>query len=122
MKTNGPPAPKGQPAEVYTPLADAYATPEEVVVVCDLPGVKPQDIDLRFEPGELCLYAKVAPRPGAEGCVLAEYGVGDFYRSFGVGVPVDEAHITAEYKDGVLTVRLPRKGRVTPKPIPVQMG
>ena len=104
----------------YTPRVDIYEAADEVVLQCDMPGITPQDIDVRFEKGELSLYGKVQPRPAPAEYLDEEYGVGDFYRSFAIAPEIDAAKIAAEYRDGVLTVHLPKQERVKPKRIAVQ--
>jgi HSP20 family protein len=118
----------------YTPRVDIYETADEVVLLCDLPGVKPPDLDVRFEKGELTIYGKVPPRPCCPRHQCAgstvrepppeylqqEYGVGDFYRSFAIAPEIDPDKIAAEYRDGVLTVHLPKQEKVKPKRIAVQ--
>ena len=106
----------------YTPLVDIYESTDEVVLQCDMPGVKPQDVDVRFEKGELSLYGKVQPRQAPAEYLDEEYGVGDFYRSFAIGSEIDGDKISAAYRDGVLTVHLPKQERVKPKQIAVQAG
>jgi HSP20 family molecular chaperone IbpA len=104
----------------YTPRVDIYETADEVVLLCDMPGVKPPDLDVRFERGELSLYGKVEPRQAPAD--YEEYGIGDFYRSFTIGPEVDAAKISAECRDGVLTVHLPKQEKVKPKQIAVKAG
>lgn len=106
----------------YTPRVDIYESADEVVLQCDMPGVKPQDVDLRFEKGELSLCGKVQPRQVPAEYLDEEYGVGDFYRSFAIGPEVDADKIAAEYQDGVLTVHLPKQEKVKPKRIAVKAG
>ncbi len=104
----------------YTPRVDIYESAEEVVLQCDMPGVRPQDVDVRFDKGELTLCGKVQPRPAPAAYLEQEYGVGDFYRSFTIGTEIDTDKIAAEYRDGVLTVHLPRPERVKPQRIAVK--
>ena len=104
----------------YTPRVDIYESADEVVLQCDLPGVKPQDVDVRFEKGELSLYGKLQPRQVPAEYLDEEYGVGDFYRSFAIAQEIDADKISADYRDGVLTVHLPKQERVKPKQIAVQ--
>jgi HSP20 family protein len=104
----------------YTPLVDIYETADEVVLLCDMPGVKPQDFDVRFDKGELSLYGKVQPRQAPGEYLHDEYGVGDFYRSFTITPDVDAGKISAESRDGVLTVHLPKQEQVKPKRIAVK--
>ena len=106
----------------YTPRVDIYESADEVVLQCDLPGVKPQDVEVRFEKGELSLYGKVQTRQAPAEYLDEEYGVGDFYRSFTIGEEVDAAKISAECRDGVLTIHLPKQEKVKPKRISVKAG
>ena len=106
----------------YTPHVDIYETGDEVVLQCDMPGVKPQDLDLRFEKDQLALYGRVLPRQTPAEYVGEEYGVGDFYRSFTIAPEIDSERISAEYREGVLTVHLPKQERVKLKRIAVKAG
>lgn len=106
----------------YTPRVDIYETADELLVCCDLPGVKPADVELRFENGELSLYGKVFPRPRPGTYLLEEYGIGDFYRSFSINTEVNADKIGAEYKHGVLTIHLPKAEKIKPKRITVKAG
>lgn len=104
----------------YRPPVDIYETADEVTLLCDMPGVRPQDLDVRFEKGELNLFGKVEVRSAPADYLLAEYGVGDFGRSFTIGSEVEAAQISAECRDGVLTVHLPKQEKVKPKRIVVK--
>jgi len=104
----------------YTPRVDIYETTDEVVLQCDMPGVKPQDLDVRFEKGELTLSGKVQARPAPAEFLRDEYGVGDFYRSFTIGSEIDADKIAAQCRDGVLTVHLPKPEKLKPKRIAVK--
>jgi HSP20 family protein len=106
----------------YTPHLDIYESADEVVLQCDMPGVKPQDVDVSFEKGELSLYGKVQPRQSPAEYLDEEYGVGDFYRSFAIAPEIDSDKISAEYREGVLTVHLPKQERAKPKQITVKAG
>jgi transposase InsO family protein len=90
----------------YTPRVDIYETADEVALECDMPGVKPQDVDVRFEKGELSLNGKVLPRQIRAAHLNEEYCLGDFCRSFAIAPEIDATKISAEYRDGVLTVHL----------------
>jgi HSP20 family protein len=104
----------------YTPRVDVYEDANELVFQCDMPGVKPDELDVRYENGELTLLGKARQRQEGANYRQWEYGVGDFYRNFTVSAEVDPAQITAEYKFGVLTVRLPKKEEVRPRRIAVK--
>jgi HSP20 family protein len=104
----------------WTPRCDIFETADELLVYADLPGVEPGNLDIRFEKGELVIHGKVKPRQQSGEFVACEYGIGDFYRAFSVGEALDTDKITAELKQGVLTLHLPRSESVKPKKIPVK--
>lgn len=106
----------------YTPRVDIYETADEVVLLCDMPGAKPADVDVKFEKGELSLYGKIASRPRSGDFLAEEYGIGDFYRTFAIAPEIDSDKIAAEYRDGVLAVHLPKQEKVKPKRIAVKAG
>jgi HSP20 family protein len=116
----GPEATRG--GIYYTPRVDIYETADEVVLMCDLPGVKPLDLDVQFVKGELTLSGKVQPRQTPAEYVRQEYGVGDFYRTFTVAPEIDAGKISAESRDGVLTIHLPKPEKAKPKRIAVKAG
>jgi HSP20 family protein len=109
--------------QFYRPNVDILEKADELVLVADLPGVKPDDLDIRFEQGELSIRGRVNPRY-TEGTkfLLNEYGLGDFYRTFHVGDQVDTTRINAQYRDGVLTLHLPKVEAVKPRKIAVNAG
>jgi HSP20 family protein len=104
----------------FTPRVDIYETDNELTLYADVPGVRSQDVDLRYERGELILHARVQPRHPSTEFALQEYEEGDFYRAFTVHESIDGSRIEAECKNGVLTVHLPKVERVRPKQIKVQ--
>ena len=106
----------------YTPRIDIYETAEEVVLLCDMPGVKPHALDVRFDKGELTLFGKVQPRQAPAEYLEEEYGVGDFYRTFAIAPEIDTGKISAECRDGVLTVHLPKQEKVKPQRIAVKIS
>lgn|SRR5262245_39559997 len=104
----------------FTPRVDIFESDNELTLLADLPGVRCEDLDLRYENGELLIHGKVGPRHGASQMWLNEYEIGDFYRAFTIGESIDSSRISAECKNGVLTVHLPKAERVKPKQIPVK--
>ncbi len=117
----GSPATEGVPSLTFTPRVDIFETDAAYFVYADLPGVLPQDIDLRYEQGELFLQGKVAPKPTKDQAVFNEYAVGDFSRVFQVHETIDSAAIDAAFKNGVLTVRLPKVEAAKPKQVPINV-
>ena len=107
--------------QTYRPRVDILERENELVVLADMPGAKPDSIDIQFENGTLSIHAKVDCRqPADHGYLLYEYGVGDFQRSFHVSEAVDAEKITAEYVQGVLTLHMPKVEAVKPRRIQVE--
>jgi HSP20 family molecular chaperone IbpA len=105
----------------YRPNVDIVESAEELTVVADVPGAKGDDIDIHFENGSLTLHARVMPRqPADTDLLLQEYGVGDFQRTFQLGESIDANRISAEYRDGVLTLHLPKVEAAKPRKIEVR--
>lgn len=105
----------------YRPNVDILEKPDELLLFADMPGAKSGEIDIRFEDGELTIHAPAATRQAAdEPFLLAEYGVGDFYRTFRVSEQIDATKIQAEYRDGVLCLHLPKVEAAKPRKIEVQ--
>ena len=94
----------------YSPLVDIIEKPEEWMLVADLPGATAENIGIDFDRGTLSLHAPVRQRREASKVneMLTEYGVGDYRRSFQIGEGVDANRMSAEFKNGVLTLRLPK--------------
>jgi HSP20 family protein len=112
--------PEVTPGICYTPRVDIIETEEESLLLADLPGVKPEDVDVRFENGELVVDGRCAPRHEGANYLMSEYGVGDFYRAFTISEQIDWQKISAELKNGVLTVHLPKAETAKPRKITVK--
>jgi len=105
----------------YLPAVDIYETKDELVLLADLPGVKAESLEIQFEKSEL----KITGNVNECGCkgrepILGEYAKGDFVRSFQIGEAIDSNRISAELKDGVLTLHLPKVEAVKPRKIAVK--
>jgi len=105
---------------VFIPRVDIFETDDEIVLNCEMPGVAIEDIDIQFEDRKLTLLGKVPARH--VGCTLfaAEYGIGDFQRTFTIGEAIDVEKIAADLENGVLKLRLPKSEAVKPRKIAVK--
>ena len=93
----------------YTPLVDIIETDDAFIFKADLPGVRPEDVDVGYENGVLTLSAKVQPRQGDRARYLwQEYGVGPFFRQFFLSTPVNPDGIQAQLRNGELTLTVPK--------------
>jgi HSP20 family protein len=89
-------------ANYFTPRVDIYETDNDLTLYADVPGVRADSVDLRFERGELVLQGRVARRQPPGQPLLTEYSEGDFYRVFQIHESIDGSRVEAECKSGVL--------------------
>ena len=106
----------------FVPRVDIYETDRELTLYAEVPGVRPEDVELRFENGELTLYGRARRRHTGRPMRAQEYEVGDFYRAFNIHESIDAGKISAECKNGVLVVHLPKVEAVRPRQIKVKGG
>src|SRR5215211_363586 len=91
----------------WFPPADIYETEKEFTIAVDLPGIERAALEINLDDDKLLIRGE---RPAeAEGPHRTERPHGRFLRRFGVPTSVDQKGISAEYKDGVLSVRLPKR-------------
>lgn len=93
---------------VFEPRVDIVEVEDDMLLYVDLPRVRPEDVDVRFENRELQIRGKVRPAEARPHLMLIEYDVGDYYRAFSVTDDIDAEKIRADLSDGVLTVHLPK--------------
>jgi len=104
----------------YRPSVDIFDTADELLLISDMPGANPEQIDVSMESGILTLQANVESRDYAQARnVVHEYGIGSFHRRFEIDEAIDTEAVTAEYNDGVLTVHLPKEQQARRRRIPI---
>jgi HSP20 family protein len=106
----------------WAPAVDIYESPEALFLKAELPDVKREDIHITMENGLLTLSGerKADSEVRQEQYHRVERSYGPFSRSFSLPTSVDGSNASAEYKNGVLTVRLPRREDAKPKRIDIQ--
>lgn len=105
----------------WTPAIDLIETPEEIVVLVDLPGVDPSRIDLSVTGNVLIVRGDKPPADAPNGRVaIQERLIGAFYRQVTLSSEVNFDAAQAEAHDGVLKVRLPKQETARPRTIPIQ--
>lgn len=106
---------------IFLPRADIYETENEIVVLADMPGVSPGDVDITLEQGVLTISGHVPPavHEGYQS-IYAEYGEGDYRRVFTISEDIDQERIRASDKDGVLVLELPKAEPAKPRKIRVE--
>lgn len=107
----------------WTPAVDILENEQEVVLKADLPEVDQKNIDVKLENGTLTLKGerKFEKAENGAGYRRIERAYGTFVRYFSVPETVEPEKVKAEYKNGVLTIRLPKKEVAKPKTIPVEV-
>lgn len=108
------------------PPLDVWDGPDAYTIEADLPGLKLDDIDLTIEGRQLRLAAKRAvdtvegDERGAN--LLRERRVGEFSRSLTLPTDIDADKVQAQFRDGVLTIRLPKSDSTRVRKIAVSAG
>jgi len=106
----------------WVPAVDIYETPQhEVIIKAELPEMKREEIGLTFENNVLTITGerKLDEQVTRDRFQRMERFYGSFSRSFTLPATVDAAQISASYKDGILTVRVPQREEAKPKQITV---
>ena len=108
----------------WIPVVDVMETEEEFQIRGELPGVEKKDIKLSVENGVLLISGHREQEKEEKGKRYhkIERAYGSFARSFRVPDIVDDQKLTAEFKNGVLTVRLPKSDKARPKSIEVTVN
>jgi HSP20 family protein len=108
----------------WAPAVDIYEGENELVVKADLPDVKPEDLDVRVENNILTIRGerKFEKTVDEKNYLRVERAYGSFARSFSLAHTVNTEAIKADYKDGVLTLSIPKREEAKPKQIKVNVG
>ena len=107
----------------WTPDVDIYETENELILKADLPDVKLDDIDVRVENQVLTLKGerRFEREETQKGYHRIERSYGLFTRSFSIPPTVEADKVSAGYKNGVLTVALPKKEAAKPRQVKVEV-
>jgi HSP20 family protein len=108
------------PARRYLPVTDIFETDQALTVILEMPGVDKDSVDVRVENSVLSIeggvdlskYQGLTP-------LYIEYNVGNYARSFQLSSKIEQDRITAELKDGIMTLILPKAEKATPRRIAV---
>ncbi len=103
------------------PPVDIYETDEAIVVIVDLPGVEKDNVDVRVEDDILTIKGKAGYSPPAD-ILRREFSLDGYFRQFELSDEVNQDKISAEAKNGVLTITLPKAEKSRPKQIQVKLG
>ena len=108
---------------VFLPAVDIFETPEALVLVADMPGVPSDKIIVDLRNNHLTITGEINPPLGEKETLLVqEFYTGDFQMDFQLGTLIDQDHIAATMKDGVLRLTLPKAAQAKPRKIEVKVG
>ena len=106
----------------WAPAVDLYEDKDNLIVKAELPGMKKEDIDISLHQGSIIISGerKLESQTGEGDMSRSERFFGRFQRALELTKPVDPNKVTATYKDGILTVTLPKTEESKPKQITVK--
>ncbi|MBI1750491.1 MAG: Hsp20/alpha crystallin family protein [Acidobacteria bacterium] len=107
----------------WSPAVDIYETEHDLVLRADLPDLNEKDIDIRIENNMLTIRGerKLEKNVSEDNYLRMERAYGAFSRSFSLPDTVNTDQIKAEYRNGVLTVNLPKREESKPKQVKVSV-
>ncbi len=108
------------PGRTFLPVTDIFETDEALSVILEIPGVGRDSATVSVDEGVLTVEGRVdfAKYEGLQP-LYTEYNVGNYVRRFQLSSEIDQGRISAELKDGVMTVVLPKAERAKPRKIKV---
>ncbi|MBN1997440.1 Hsp20/alpha crystallin family protein [candidate division KSB1 bacterium] len=109
--------------KVFIPATDIMETKDAIILSAEMPGADAASIDVTLENDVLTIQAHVEPQfPEEMTPLYREYSIGDYQRSFTLNEHIDRDKIHAEFRNGILTLNLPKAEPVKPKQIKVKSG
>ncbi len=107
----------------WAPAVDIYETENELVLKADLPAIDEKDLDIRIENNTLTVRGerKFEKQVNEDSYLRVERSYGSFSRSLSLTNTINTEAIRAEYKNGVLTVQMPKRAESKPKQVKVNV-
>ena len=107
----------------WAPPVDIYENADHIVLKADLPGIDPKDVEIRVEDNTLYLKGerKFEQEVKEENYHRVERSYGAFARSFSLPNSIAAEKVVAEYKDGLLTLTMPKREEAKPKTIKIEI-
>jgi HSP20 family protein len=108
------------PARVFLPATDIFETDEALTVILEMPGVDKDKVDVKVENDVLQIegWIDFSRYEGLQP-VYTEYNIGNYARGFQLSSKIDQDRISAELRDGVMTLVLPKSEKAKPRKIAV---
>lgn len=107
----------------WAPEVDIHETEDELVLEADLPGIEEKDLDIRVENNMLTVRGerKFEKKVNEENYLRVERAYGSFSRSFSLPHTINAEAIKAEYRNGVLTIHVPKREEAKPRQVKVNV-
>lgn len=108
----------------WAPPVDIYENGDNLVLKAELPGVNPDDVEIRVEDNTLYLKGerKFDKEVKEQNYHRVERSYGTFTRTFSLPNSIDSDKVSANYHDGVLTLSLPKREEAKPKTIKINVN
>lgn len=108
----------------WAPAVDVHETENELVVTADIPGMNEKDLDVRVENNMLTISGERTTESNVkeDNYLRVERSYGSFSRSFSLPNTINPEAVAAEYKNGVLTVKLPKRAEAKPRQVKVNVA
>jgi HSP20 family protein len=106
----------------WQPLVDIREDKDSFVVHAEIPGMKLEDIDIELSGDSLTIRGerKLESEEKKENYVRVERRYGSFLRTFNIGCPIQSEKVEAQYKDGILSIVLPKAEEIKPKKVSIK--
>jgi HSP20 family molecular chaperone IbpA len=117
------PAEQTIPGLVFTPEVDIFETDQAITLLADIPGVKPEKMNIDLRDNILTITGDVDRLQAAdEELLVMEYETGRYYRQFTLSEVIDQTKIDAKLNLGVLRLSLPKVAKAAPRKIAITAG
>jgi HSP20 family protein len=117
------PAEQTIPGLVFTPEVDIFETDKAITLLADIPGVKPEKLNIDLRDNILTITGDVDRLQATdEELLVMEYETGRYYRQFTLSEVIDQTKIDAKLNLGVLRLRLPKVAKASPRKIAITAG
>ena len=107
-------------ARTFNPSVDVRASDNEVRVICDVPGVRREDLDITLENRVLTIRGSRSFESNENEQVMLGRSYGEFQRQFALPDSLDDANLSANLANGVLTVSSPKQPKARPTKIQIK--
>ena len=108
------------PARAFIPPTDVFENEQSIIVVMEVPGIQRDHVDVKVENSVLTVEGRLdqSKYDGLQP-VYTEYNIGNYVRSFQLSSQIDQNGISAELRDGVMTLTLPKAETAKPRRIAI---